>query len=223
LGTILLEIPQRTVGQLNEWDDLVEISEYAKDNNIRLHLDGARIWESQPYYGKSFQEIGNLFDSIYVSFYKGLNNLTGAMLIGPKKFIEASKIWQRRHGGNLRTQFPYVISAKMAIEKNLPRIPLYVEKAKEIASVLNSYDLIAVTPKIPPTNLFNVIIQVPLEKVKEVNLAIADKHKIWLFSLKQAFVDDWSQSEINVGESALDLDMGEFKLIMDEFVQSLKD
>ena len=45
LGTILLEIPQRTIGQLNEWDDLVEISEYARENNIRLHLDGARIWE----------------------------------------------------------------------------------------------------------------------------------------------------------------------------------
>ncbi len=222
LGVILLEIPQRTIGQLNEWGDLVEISEYAKENNIKLHLDGARIWESQPYYGKSFKEIGELFDSIYVSFYKGLNNFNGAMLMGPKKFIEESKVWQRRHGGNLRTQFPYVISAKMAIEKNLPRIPLYVNKAREIAEILNSHDLIAVTPEVPPTNLFNVIIQAPLEKVKETNLAIADKHKIWLFSLKQAFVDKWSQAEINVGESALDLDLDEFKIIMDEFVQLLK-
>ena len=46
-------------------------------------MDGARLWECTPYYGRTLAEIAGLFDTVYVSFYKGLGGLAGSALAGP--------------------------------------------------------------------------------------------------------------------------------------------
>ena len=105
-AAILIEIPNREIGcQTYSYSDLEAISSACRDAGVKFHMDGARIWEIEPYYqqnyNKSFSDIGQLFDSIYVSFYKGLRGATGAMLFGPDaEFIDEAKQWQRRAGGN---------------------------------------------------------------------------------------------------------------------------
>jgi len=57
----------------------------ADEFGVALHLDGARLWEIAPFYaaeGHSVSEVCGLFDTVYVSFYKGLGALGGAMLLG---------------------------------------------------------------------------------------------------------------------------------------------
>src|SRR5262249_27327174 len=81
LGAILLELPQREIGgQLPTWEELNAISVWARERAIPLHMDGARLWESQPFYGRSYAEIAALFDSVYVSFYKSLGGIAGSIL-----------------------------------------------------------------------------------------------------------------------------------------------
>jgi threonine aldolase len=71
-GMLLLELPQREIGgQCITWTDLVKISEMCKKRNIALHCDGARLWEAQTFYNRPIRDIAALFDSVYVSFYKG--------------------------------------------------------------------------------------------------------------------------------------------------------
>ncbi len=102
VGTLLIELPQREIGgMLPTWEELTELVAYARGQGMAVHLDGARLWESQPFYGRSYAEICALFDSVYVSFYKTLNGITGAMLLGEASLIDEAKVWQRRHGGNL--------------------------------------------------------------------------------------------------------------------------
>jgi len=91
----------------------------ARERNITLQLDGARLWECQPFYQRSYAEIAALFDTVYVSFYKILGGITGAMLLGPEDVIAEARIWQRRHGGNLVRMFPFVLSAKQGLETRL--------------------------------------------------------------------------------------------------------
>ena len=139
----LLELPQRMLGgQLPSWEELLQISEWCKEKGVKLHLDGARLWECKPYYQKSYKNICDLFDSVYVSFYKGLGGLTGAVLAGDKNFIEEARVWQRRYGGNLRTQFPYVVSAKMGLEKHLEKMDIYLSKTIELAEIFSEFDQI---------------------------------------------------------------------------------
>lgn len=84
--------------------------------NVPLHLDGARLWEIAPFYaaesGVSVVELVALFDSAYVSFYKGLGALTGAMLLGRASFVDQARVWRRRLGANPYTVFPYAISCR---------------------------------------------------------------------------------------------------------------
>jgi len=51
-----------------------------KINSEKLHkMDGARLWETKAFYKKSYKQICKGFDSVYVSFYKGISGLTGAV------------------------------------------------------------------------------------------------------------------------------------------------
>ena len=61
LGAVLLELPLRDAGcLLPDWDDLVALSREGPGLGCRLHLDGARIWESQPFYDRTLAEIAGV-------------------------------------------------------------------------------------------------------------------------------------------------------------------
>ena len=71
VGVVIVELPQReNGGRTMSWDDLVQLRRFTTKHNIALHLDGARLWEVQPFYGRPYSEICALFDTVYVSFYK---------------------------------------------------------------------------------------------------------------------------------------------------------
>jgi hypothetical protein len=76
-AVMLLELPNRELGcKTYPWDDLVQISKLCRAANVKLHMDGARLWEIGPFYlGKSYADVAALFDSVYVSLYKGLRRL----------------------------------------------------------------------------------------------------------------------------------------------------
>ena len=93
-------MPQREIGgQLPSWSDLEAQVAWARDRGVAVHMDGARLWESGPFYERSYAEIAALFDSVYVSFYKGIGAIAGAALSGPAPFIGEARLWQRRSGG----------------------------------------------------------------------------------------------------------------------------
>ncbi|MDF2652167.1 MAG: threonine aldolase, partial [Paenibacillus sp.] len=81
IACLLIELPQREIGgQLPDYEELVAICTYCREKGIKLHLDGARLYESLPYYQKTAAEICELFDSVYISFYKGIGGIAGAIL-----------------------------------------------------------------------------------------------------------------------------------------------
>src|SRR5262245_8919761 len=87
-GTLMLALPLREPGfVLPTWDELVAVVDAARARGARVHLDGARLWESTPHLGHSLGEIAGLADSVYVSFYKTLGALAGAALVGPADVI----------------------------------------------------------------------------------------------------------------------------------------
>lgn len=56
---------------------------------------------------KNLSELAKPFHSIYISFYKGLGAISGAMLLGNREFCEEARVWLTRFGGNLYTKMPY--------------------------------------------------------------------------------------------------------------------
>src|SRR5262249_44124887 len=134
VAALLLELPQRELGGLlPSWEDLDAQVAWAREREIALHMDGARLWEAQPFYDRSHAEIAALFDSVYVSFYKGLGGMAGAALAGDAALIAEARVWQRRQGGNLVTLHPYVVAAELALDGRLERMPVHAAHARALA------------------------------------------------------------------------------------------
>jgi threonine aldolase len=98
---LLIELPDRELGgQCITWEELVAIRELCDRRAIKMHLDGARLFEvAAPFFRRSLQEICSLFDSVYLSMYKGLCGPPGALLLGSKAFITECRAWTHRMGG----------------------------------------------------------------------------------------------------------------------------
>eukprot|EP00041_Stephanoeca_diplocostata_P024117 m.603844 g.603844 ORF g.603844 m.603844 type:complete len:297 (-) comp22456_c0_seq14:1519-2409(-) len=106
-AAIVIEIPQRMNGGATiTFDDLRQLRSVCTRKGIHMHMDGARLWEAQPHYGRSISDICALFDSVYVSFYKGLGAMAGAMLCGSEAFVDAAREWRHRLGGQPFTFSP---------------------------------------------------------------------------------------------------------------------
>jgi threonine aldolase len=116
---LILECPHREIGgKCTPYSDLLLISEHCRRKGIWFHMDGARLWEATAFYDVSVHQLCSLFDSIYLSFYKGLGGITGAMLLGNNSFIESSRIWSRRFGGNVYSHMPNAVSCWAGFRAN---------------------------------------------------------------------------------------------------------
>jgi threonine aldolase len=211
LGALLLELPQREIGgQLPTWEELTAIVEWARERSIPTHLDGARLWECQPFYGREYEEIAALFDTVYVSFYKVLSGITGAMLAGPADVIAEARIWQRRHGGNLIHLYPYVLSAQKGLDQHLGRMNMYWSKAKEIAAALAVFPQIEIVPDPPQTNMMHLFLRGEHDKLSAAALEVAEETGVWLFyRLSPTFLPAYQKFEFVVGDATLDLSIDE--------------
>jgi threonine aldolase len=178
LGAALVELPLREAGcLLPSWDDLTTLSEAARELGVPLHADGARIWESQPYWGKELAEIATVVDSMYVSFYKGLEGLAGAALIGPDDVIAEARTWRRRMGGTLFHLTPYAVSALAGLKERLPRMAEYAAWARSLAAELRQRGL-KVNPDPPHTNTFLLFAPGVADAIAERKLAFMEREKV---------------------------------------------
>ena len=176
VGALLLELPQRDLGgELPPWDDLVAQTEWARRRDIALHLDGARLWQCEPFYDKSLAEIAALFDTVYVSLYKDLGGLGGCLLAGPEEVVAESRVWRIRHGGRLASAEPYALSGLRGLDEVLPRMPELVAKARDLGDALARVDGVHVVPDPPQVAMLHVYVEGELERVREAALDIAEE------------------------------------------------
>jgi threonine aldolase len=211
LGAFIVELPQREIGgQLPPWDELVDICDAARRTGAKLHLDGARLWEAAPFYGRSHAEIASLFDSVYVSFYKGLGALAGAALAGSPEFIARARVWQHRHGGRLVTIAPYALSARMAFEANLRKMPAYWEKAKHVARALDALDAVTIVPDPPHTNMFWIALHGDRDTLEARAHDFAREHGTFVFGrLAPTIAADRHTWEFVVGDATMAMETGD--------------
>src|SRR6185437_15236111 len=128
VAALLIELPQRDIGgQQPSFEDLAAQCDWAAQAGAARHLDGARLWESAAGYGRPLSEIAALFDTVYVSFYKGIGALPGCCVAGPDEVIAQVRDWRRRMGGTLHGLWPSAASARTCLAARLSSFPKYLE------------------------------------------------------------------------------------------------
>ena len=222
ISVLVLELPQSELGgELPDWDSLVEICSWVKSKGIHLHLDGARLWETQPFFNRDLKEICGLFDSVYVSFYKTIGAISGAMLLGSNSFIEQSLKWRHRHGGNIYRFYPYVLSAKKEIESRLNKISLYCSKARDIAESINQIAGVTTRPLIPHTNMMHVYLEGKKQNLLEAAAESATRNKIRVFShLEPTSKKEIWKFTIWAGDSTLEISSEKIKKLIENIIRT---
>jgi threonine aldolase len=205
-AALLLELPQRDIGgQQPDWDDLAAQVEWARDRGAAAHMDGARLWESSAGYGRSPAEISALFDTVYVSFYKGIGALPGCCVAGPQDVIEQVREWRRRMGGTLYGLWPNAASALTLLAERLPKFPRYLDHARAIGAALAAVPGIAVIPDPPQVPMMHLLLGVARDDYAKAARRFAEDQGIWVSPFCTPTADPAVQRlEFSVGDATLD-------------------
>jgi threonine aldolase len=207
LSAVGLEIPMREIGgQLSSWDELQAIKAHCRERDIHLHMDGARLWEAAAGYGRQVAAIAAGFDSVYVSLYKGIGGLGGAMLAGNHEFVARAAEWFRRQGGNVVHRSPYVVAAAMQFEQRLAAMPDYFRRTELVYEALAAHPALKVNPARPQANMLHVHLPVSRERALEIRRRLAEEHGIWVFHrVNHGVLPDTCYFELYVGDNLLAL------------------
>lgn len=113
-----------------------EIAAVCKKNNLKLHLDGARIFNALAETGDSPDQATKYFDSVSICFSKGLGCPAGSVLVGEKEFIRKARRVRKVLGGGMRQAGFLAATGVYALDHNIKRLKEDHERAKKIGEVL---------------------------------------------------------------------------------------
>jgi threonine aldolase len=203
IAALLIELPQRDLGgQQPAWDELAAQVGWARDQGAAAHLDGARLWESSAGYGRPLADIAGLFDTVYVSFYKGIGALPGCCVAGPGDVIGEVAEWRHRMGGRLFGLWPNAASALTCLTRRLPRMPDYHAHARAIAAALGAVPGIRVIPDPPQVPMMHLLLSTTGDAFAAAARALAADQGIWTWPQAMATADPGTQRvELSVGEA----------------------
>jgi len=130
-----------------------EICDRAHDAGIRVHLDGARIFNAATYLGEDVADMTKKFDSIQFCLSKGLGAPVGSMIVGSREFIERCRSIRKMLGGGMRQAGVLAAAGLIALEKGSKRLQVDHDHAKLLATGLAAIPGITLNPAKVQTNI----------------------------------------------------------------------
>src|SRR5205809_6476354 len=130
-----------------------EICDRAHDAGIRVHLDGARIFNAATYLGENVVDMTRKFDSIQFCLSKGLGAPVGSMIVGSRECIARCRSLRKMPGGAMRQAGVLAAAVLIALEECPKRLQLAHHPAKVLASKLAAIPEITLDPAKVQTNI----------------------------------------------------------------------
>ena len=160
VGAIMIESPvRRKLGEMFDYGEMKKVCAFARDNGIKTHLDGARLYMASGYTGIAPREYASHFDTVYVSTFKYFNGVSGAILAGSNEVIDGMYHTRRMFGGGLPGAWPFAAVALHYFERFEADYARAIQTATEFFSLLkqeSSFDI----EKIPNgSNIFKLIVR----------------------------------------------------------------
>lgn len=207
-AALLIELPQRDLGgQQPDWDDLQAQVAWAHGQGAAAHLDGARLWESAAGYDRPPAEIAALFDTVYVSFYKGIGALPGCCVAGPADIVAEVREWRQRMGGTLFGLWPNAASALTCLRRRLPLMPAYLSHALAIAAALADVAGVRVVPDPPQVPMMHLLLDTTQDRFAAAARRLAASQRIWAWPKAMTTADPGAQRvELSVGDATCALE-----------------
>jgi threonine aldolase len=219
IAALLIELPQRDLGgQQPSLEDLAAQAGWARGVGAAVHLDGARLWESAAGYGQPPAAIAALFDTVYVSFYKGIGALPGCGVAGPEDIVAEVREWRQRMGGTLFGLWPNAASALTCLARRLPLMPSYLEHARAIAAALEDVPGVRVVPDPPQVPMMHLLLSTTQEAFAATSRGLAADQGVWTWPEAATTTDPAVQRvELSIGDATCALSPAEVAEIVAAF------
>lgn len=130
--TKVISLENTLHGIITPIEEIARISAFAKQHNLVLHLDGARLWNASAATGVSIKEYCSYFDSVSLCLSKSLGAPMGSMLVGSKKFIDKSNHFKKQNGGGVRQAGIMASMAITAIDENFSKLQTAHKYARQV-------------------------------------------------------------------------------------------
>jgi threonine aldolase len=114
-------------------DTAAEICDRAHEAGLKVHLDGARIFNAATYLGQPVAAITRNFDSVQFCLSKGLGAPVGSMIVGKREFIERCRVIRKMLGGGMRQVGVLAAAGMVALEEGPKNLPVDHENAQILA------------------------------------------------------------------------------------------
>ena len=138
-------------------DELSPITDVCRAHNLKLHLDGARIFNVLVETGEHSRDVGKLFDTISICFSKGLGAPIGSILIGAGEDMAKARKIRKTMGGGMRQAGFLAAACTYALKHNIDRLRIDNDNAKRIGTFLLSLPYVSsVMPVQTNIVIFNV-------------------------------------------------------------------
>jgi threonine aldolase len=112
---------------------LDEICDHAREAGLKVHLDGARIFNAAVALGQTVARMTHKVDSVMFCLSKGLGAPVGSMVAGTRAFIEQARIYRKMFGGGMRQAGVLAAAGLIALEKSPARLHIDHENARHLA------------------------------------------------------------------------------------------
>lgn len=138
-------------GQVLPIDYLQEVAALARHRDLRMHLDGARVFNAARAIDVNVSEIAQHFDTISFCLSKGLGAPVGSLLVGTRDTIEKGRRHRQMLGGGLRQAGVLAAAGLHALNNHIVRLAEDHERAKRLAEALACIP--GLIPESPQTNM----------------------------------------------------------------------
>lgn len=165
----------RLGGVIVPLEQLQSLAEAARSRDVRVHLDGARLWNASVETGIPIDRWAATADSVMMCFSKALGAPVGSILVGSGEFIAEARRVRKRWGGGMRQVGILAAACLHALEHHVERIADDHRRAKRLAAGFRHAPGVRVPE--PQTN----IVVVELEKlVPQAVLAELHRQGLWM-------------------------------------------
>jgi len=189
----------RAGGRIFPLEEIAKIHRLARKHNLKVHLDGARLWNASVASGISLAEYSRYFDTVMVCFSKGLGAPVGSLLVGDRAAIEEARRYRKIYGGGMRQAGILGAAALYALEHNLPLLKQDHEKAISLAEAFNTLDYLSVDMESVQTNI--VIITVTDQRLTAPRIAEAlEKEGVLILALGVRMLRAVTHLDVNTAD-----------------------
>lgn len=115
--TRVISLENTLGGSIMPLEETRRISEWARENGVMMHLDGARLWEAVAAGAGGLEEYTGLFDTVSLCFSKGLGAPIGSVLVGSKEVVKRARWVRKSIGGGLRQSGVVAAAARVGVEE----------------------------------------------------------------------------------------------------------